>query len=254
MLQNGVLPARGGTSLSSIFLPPWQRRGCAPGRDRRTSWCAPRDYRKARPYHPPDGRAANPVATGGSCEAARPLHPCCTPPLHSPLTSTSRAYLAGRAALAGRADAPCSCHHGRSAFGGVPRRPAGCVGCATGVGVPLPSPVTNAATSCFRSKQRSVQITRPPSHLVARLYKGLIESACQACGVTGFSSASVSVLRIPNIVSFSGVFMQMSLMVFSARKPALSIGSDSRREIHSARQFNTSSYAMKRSASGSSGL
>src|SRR5215475_6848480 len=89
MLQNGVLPARGGTSLSGIFLPPWQKRGCAPGRDRRTSWCAPRDYRKARPYHPPDGRAANPVATGGSCEAARPLHPCCTPPLDSPLTSTS---------------------------------------------------------------------------------------------------------------------------------------------------------------------
>src|SRR5262252_10933173 len=89
MLQNGVLPARGGTSLSGIFLPPWQRRGCAPGRDRRTSWCAPRDYRKARPYHRPDGRAANPVATGGSCEAVRPLHPCCTPPLHSPLTCTS---------------------------------------------------------------------------------------------------------------------------------------------------------------------
>src|SRR5262252_2929243 len=88
MLQNGVLPARGGTSLSGIFLPPWQRRGCAPSRDRRTSWCAPRGYRKARPYHRPDGRAANPVATGGSCEAARPLHPCCTPPLHFPLTST----------------------------------------------------------------------------------------------------------------------------------------------------------------------
>src|SRR5262249_5787493 len=87
MLQNGVLPARGGTSLSGIFLPPSQRRGCAPGRDRRTSWCAPRGYRKARPYHLPDGRAANPVATGGSFEAARPLHPCCTPPLHSLLTT-----------------------------------------------------------------------------------------------------------------------------------------------------------------------
>src|SRR5262245_56268311 len=89
MLQNGVLPARGGTSLSGIFLPPWQRRGCAPGRDRRTSWCAPRGYRKARPYHRPDGRAANSVAIGGSCEDARRLHPCCTPP-HSPLTSTPR--------------------------------------------------------------------------------------------------------------------------------------------------------------------
>src|SRR5215472_11351429 len=77
MLQNGVLPARGGTSLSGIVLPPLRSRGCAPGHGRRRSWCGRAGYKTGRLVRRPDGRAANPGASGGSCEGARPLHPYC---------------------------------------------------------------------------------------------------------------------------------------------------------------------------------